>query len=65
MRLARRGEPLLDADVELAATAQREPRAAARSQPLGLLDLLQAQQVAEEVPRLGFTARRRGDLDMI
>jgi hypothetical protein len=30
MRLQRRRERLLDADVELAAVAEREPRAAAR-----------------------------------
>lgn len=65
MRLVRRGEPLLDADVELAAVAQREPGAAASAQRLGFLELLQTEQFAEEASRPGFTARRRGELNVV
>jgi hypothetical protein len=51
--------------VELAASAEREPDPAARAQRLGLLELLQAEQVAKEAPRLGLTARGRRDLDVV
>jgi hypothetical protein len=65
VRLAGGCERLLDADVELAAVAEREPGSAARSQRLRLLELLEAEQVAEEPARLGLAARRRGDLDVV
>ena len=65
MRLPRRRERLLEADVELAASAEREPDAAAGAQRLGLLDLLQAEQLAEEATSLRLAARRRGELDMV
>jgi hypothetical protein len=58
MRLPGRRERVLDADVELGAVAQREPGAAARAQRLRFLELLEAEQVAEEAPRLGLAARR-------
>jgi hypothetical protein len=58
MRLARRREQLLDADVELAA-AEREPCAATRAERFRLLELLEAEQVAEEAPRVGLAAGRR------
>jgi hypothetical protein len=62
---ARRRERLFDADVELAAAFEREPDAAARAQRLGLLELLEAEQVAEEATRLWLAARRRRDLDVV
>ena len=65
MCLARRRERLLDADVELAAFLQNEPQSATRAQRLGLLDLLQAEQLAEEAARLRFAAGRSRDLDVI
>ena len=65
MRLPRGRERLLDADVELLAVAEREPGAAARAQRLGLLELLEPEQVAEEAPRLGLAAARRRELDVI
>lgn len=65
MRFPRRRELLLDPDVKLAASAEREPDSAARAQGLGLLELLQAEQVAEEAPRLGLAAGRRGELHVI
>jgi len=65
MRLPCRRERVLDADVQLAAAAERKPGAAARAQRLGLLDLLQAEQAAEEPPRLGLAAGRRGDLHVV
>jgi hypothetical protein len=66
MCLAGRRERFLDADVQLAsATAEREPGSAASAQWLRLLDLLQAEQVAEEAPRLGLAAGRRGELDVV
>jgi len=65
MRFPRRRERLLDADMELAAAAEREPDAAARAQRRGLLQLLQAEQAAEEPPRLGLAARRRCELHVV
>ena len=56
---------VFDADVELAASAQREPHTAARAQRLRLLDLCKAEQVAEEVPRLRLAARRRCNLHVV
>jgi hypothetical protein len=65
MRLPRRRERLLDADMKLSAARQGEPDAAARAQRLRLLDLLQPQQLAEEAPRLGLAAGRRRELDVV
>jgi hypothetical protein len=65
VRLPRRRERLLDADVELAAVVECEPRAAARAERLRLLELLEAEQVAEEAPRLGLAAGRRRELDVV
>jgi hypothetical protein len=65
MRLLRGRERILDADMELATSAQHEPDPAAGAQRLGLLDLLQAEQVAEEAARLRFAARWRCDLDVV
>jgi hypothetical protein len=65
VRLPRRRERFLDADVELAAVAECEPRPAARAERLRLLELLEAEQVAEEAPRLGLAAGRRCDLDVV
>jgi hypothetical protein len=65
MRLPRRRELLLDADMELAAVAEPEPDAAARAQRLGLLELLQAEQAAEEAAGGGLAAGRRRELDVI
>ena len=57
MGFPRRRERLLDTDVELPAD-QREPDAATRAQRLGLLELLQPEQVAEEATRLRLAAPR-------
>ena len=65
MRLPRRSEWVFDADVELASVADCKPGAATRAQRLGLLDPLQAEQIAEETTRLRLAARRRGELDMV
>jgi hypothetical protein len=65
VRLARGDERILHADVELAAASEREPDAAARAQRLGLLELLEAEQLAEEAPRLVLASRRRRELDVI
>jgi hypothetical protein len=65
MRLPRRGEGVLDADVELSASREREPHAAAGAQWLGLFDLLEAEQRAEEAPRLGLAAGRSGELKVV
>jgi hypothetical protein len=50
--------------VQLAA-AEREPRAAARTQGLGLLELLEPEQPPEEAARLVLAAGRSCDLDMV
>ncbi len=65
MRLARGRELLLDADVQLTAVAEREPCPAPPPQRLGLLDLLQAEQLPEEAALRRLAARRRGDLDVV
>jgi hypothetical protein len=65
MRLPCPRERLLDADVKLAAAAEREPGAAAGAQRLGLLDLLETKQFAEEAARLRLAARWSRDLDVI
>jgi hypothetical protein len=64
VRLQRRRERLFESDMELA-VVEREPCTAARAQRLGLLELLQAKQIAEEAPRFGFAARRRRDLNVV
>src|SRR5438874_5797405 len=65
MGLACGRERLLDADVKLASSAEREPGAAARAQSLGLLELLQTEQLAEESPRLRLAAWRRRNLNVV
>jgi hypothetical protein len=65
VRLSRRLERLLDADVELMAAGEGEPRAAARAQGLRLLELLEAEQLAEEAACLAFAAGRRCDLYVV
>jgi hypothetical protein len=65
VRLARRRERILDADVELAAAREREPGAAARAQRLRLLELLEPEQLTEETPSLVLAARRGRELDVI
>jgi hypothetical protein len=65
MRLPRGGEVVFDADVELASAADCKPGAATWAQRLGLLELLQAEQIAEEAARLRLAARRRGELDVV
>ena len=65
MRLARRRERLLDAYVELASAAEREPRAASGAERLRLLDLREAEQLPEETTRLGLAARRCRELNVV
>jgi hypothetical protein len=65
MRLVCRCEGLFHANVKLAASAEREPHSAPRARRLGLLELLQPQQPAEETARLGLAAGRRGELDVV
>jgi hypothetical protein len=65
MRLLRGCERLLDPDVKLAASGKREPHAAARTQRLRLLELFEAEQVAEESTRLGFATPRRRKLNVV
>jgi hypothetical protein len=65
VRLARGRERFLDADVQLAISREREPDSAAGPQRLRLLELLEAEQVAEEPARLSFAARRRRELDVV
>jgi hypothetical protein len=65
VRLPRRCEGVFDADVELAASCQLEPDAAARAQRLRLLDLLEAEQLAEEATRLRLASGRSRELDVI
>jgi len=65
MRLSRRREGLLDADVQMPAAAEREPDAASSAQRLRLLELLQAEQIAEKTARLVLAARRRRELDVV
>jgi hypothetical protein len=63
--LPRRRKRLLDADVELIAAREREPDAAARTERLRLLELLEAEQVTEEAARLRLAARRGRELDVV
>ena len=65
MRLLRRGEGVFDADMKLASAADCKPGAPTRAQRLGLLELLQAEQIAEEAARFRLAARRRGELDVV
>ena len=65
MRLARRRERLRHADVELTTAAEGEPDAAPRTQRLGLVHLGEAEELAEEPPRLGLAAGRGRELDVI
>ena len=65
MRLPRRRERVLDADVELTAVGEREPDAPAGAQRFGLLDLRQPEEVPEEAARLLLAARWSRDLDVI
>jgi hypothetical protein len=51
--------------VELAATVKREPDAASRAQRLGLPELLQPEEVAEEATCLGFAAGRSRELNVV
>jgi hypothetical protein len=63
--LPRRRKRLLDADVELIVAREREPDAAARTERLRLLELLEAEQVTEEAARLRLAARRGRELDVV
>ena len=65
MGFARRRKRLGDADVQLAASREREPDASAGAQRLGLLDLRQREQIAEEAARLRLAVRWSRDLDMV
>jgi hypothetical protein len=65
MRLARGHEALLHADVQLLVLPDRKPDAAALAQRLRLLQLGQAQQLAEEAPGLLLAPGRCGELDVI
>src|SRR4051794_16946678 len=62
--LARGGELLLDADVELL-RPRAEPGPAAAGEALRLRQLLEPEQLAEEAPRLVLAARRRRELDVV
>ena len=64
MRLARRREGGLDADVQLL-RADREPDAAAAPERLRLLDLLEPEQLAEEAAGGVLAAGRGGELDVV
>ncbi len=64
MRLAGRGERLLDAHVQLLA-AGLEPAAASGRERLGLREFLEPEQAVVERPRLGLAAPRGRDLDMV
>ena len=64
MRLLRRREGILDADVQLL-ISERKPDAASRLERLGLLDLLEAENTAEESTRIGLASRRRGQLHVV
>ena len=64
MRLARRREVPLDADVELL-RADAEPDAASWLQRLRLRELLQPEQLAEEPARLSLAVGRRRELDVV
>ena len=64
MRLARRREGLLDADVQLLST-RPEPAAAADSERLRLRKLLEPEQLAVERARLRLAAGRGSDLHVV
>ena len=64
MRLARRRERLLDADVQLL-RAGAEPAAAAGPERLGLRQLLHPEQAAVERPRRLLASGRGGDLHVV
>ena len=64
VRLARRGEGLLDADVQLL-RARPEPAAAAGPERLRLRQLLHPEQAAVERARLLLAPWRSGDLDVV
>jgi adenosine deaminase len=64
MRLPRRSEAVVDADVELL-LADAEPDAAATPERLRLLELLEAEQPAEEAACVLLAAGRRGELDVV
>lgn len=61
--LARSREFRLDADVKLL-IADGEPNAASLSQRLGLLDLVQSNEVAEEAPGIRLATGRCGNLNV-
>ncbi|HEY7422179.1 MAG TPA: hypothetical protein VH541_09220 [Gaiellaceae bacterium] len=65
MRFPGRCELRLDADVQLSAAAECEPCSAAGAERLRLFELLETEQFAEEATRLGLTARRGRDLDVV
>lgn len=65
MRLARRSEGFLDADVERLAAIETEPHASAASQGSRLRDLGEAEEIAEVAACVGFAARRGGDLHVV
>jgi len=64
MRLARRGERLLDADVELL-RSRAEPAAAARREGGRLGDLVETEERAVERPRSVLASGGRGNLDVV
>ena len=64
MRLQRRRECSLDSDVHLLRAASK-PDAAAISQRLRLLDLLESEKVTKEPPRLCFASFRGSELNVI
>ena len=64
VRLAGRGEALLDADVDLG-RARAEPRAPTGAQPLRLVDLGHAEHAAVERAHGVLAARRTGHLDVV
>lgn len=64
MRLPRRRERFLDADVELL-IASPKPNATATTQRLWLLDLAKLEQLAEEPARVRLASPRRCELHMV
>ena len=64
MRLRRRDEALGDADVKLMLT-ETDPATAARSEKLGLGDLVEPEQPSVERASALLTAQRRSDLHVI
>ena len=55
---------MLDADVQLL-PSDTEPDPAAGAERLGLLELLEPEQSAEEASRLRLAAGRRSELDVV